>query len=293
MKKVVVVSAMLLLTLLGVRTATAVEWRIVYPRAVDETDQRNDYPLALLDTALAKTGVRYQLIPSSRTMVQGKALRQLKENRDVNLVWSMTDNQREKDLLPIRIPMTKGLIGWRVFIIHQENLASFTGITTRQQLLAKIPVQGEEWPDTKVLQTNGFNVSTIPEYMDAFPLLLMRKADFFPRSVIEVTQELQALGERSELVLEPSLAIYYPTALYYFVNKQDRNLAQLIQTGLERAIADGAFEQVFNQYFAGVLAQLNMQQRAVMSIANPSLPADTPLDKSQYWYRPNIVSELP
>jgi hypothetical protein len=180
-----------------------------------------------------------------------------------------------------------------VFIIHQDNLASFTSISSRQQLLAKTPVQGEEWPDTKVLQTNGFNVSTIPEYMDAFPLLMMRKADFFPRSVIEVTQELQALGERSELVLEPSLAVFYPTALYYFVNKQDRNLAHLIQTGLERAIADGTFEQVFNQYFGEVLEQLNMQHRAVMSLDNPSLPADTPLQKEQYWYRPTHVRELP
>lgn len=284
---------MFFIGLLSTTCVEAVTWRVVYPQAIDETDHRNDYPLALLNIALAKTGVSYQLIPSSRVMVQGKALRQLKENRDVNLVWSMTDSQREKDLLAIRIPITKGLIGWRVFIIHQDNLAVFSRINSRQQLLAKVPVQGEEWPDTKVLQTNGFNVSTIPDYTDAFPLLMSRKADFFPRSVIEVMQELDVLGDGAELVLEPSLAIHYPTALYFFVNKQDRNLAHLIQTGLERAIADGDFDAVFNRYFAEVLAKLNIQQRAVMSLNNPSLPADTPLDNANYWYRPTQVNELP
>lgn len=285
--------SMFFIGLLSTTCVEAVTWRVVYPQAIDETDHRNDYPLALLNIALAKTGVSYQLIPSSRVMVQGKALRQLKENRDVNLVWSMTDSQREKDLLAIRIPITKGLIGWRVFIIHQDNLAVFSRINSRQQLLAKVPVQGEEWPDTKVLQTNGFNVSTIPDYTDAFPLLMSRKADFFPRSVIEVMQELDVLGDGAELVLEPSLAIHYPTALYFFVNKQDRNLAHLIQTGLERAIADGDFDAVFNRYFAEVLAKLNIQQRAVMSLNNPSLPADTPLDNANYWYRPTQVNELP
>ncbi len=101
--------------------ASAALWTITYPRPLDDSDARAQYPIALLKLALDKTGVNYELRPSDRILLTGKALRQLRENREVNVVWSMTDNQREKDLTAIRVPIAKGLIGLRVFVVNQEK----------------------------------------------------------------------------------------------------------------------------------------------------------------------------
>lgn len=62
-----------------------------------------------------------------------------------------------------------------------------------------VPVQGEEWPDTKILQANGFNVFTVPEFREAYDMIKQGKGDFFPRSVIEVDAELAEEGRRSNL----------------------------------------------------------------------------------------------
>lgn len=261
-------------------------WTIIYPRPLAENDLRAEYPIALLTLALEKTGVKYKLRASDRILLQGKALRQLKENREVNVVWSVTDAQREKELLPVRIPIAKGLIGWRVFLTTKTQLGSFSQINTLRGLLSKTPVQGEEWPDTKILQANGFNVFTVPEYPEAFDILATGRANFFPRSVIEIQNELDSADISPDIVTEPRLSLYYPSAMYFFVNRGNPTLARLIQTGLQRAIDDGSFDALFESTYQETLQKLRVSKRKVFRLENPSLPKQTPLDDEALWHLP-------
>ncbi len=287
-KLTTVLAGVLLMSLSGVHVSAAT-WTITYPRPLTDNDLRAEYPIALLTLALEKTGVKYTLLPSERILLQGKALRQLKENREVNVVWSMTDAQREKELLPIRIPIAKGLIGWRVFLTTKSQLASFRAIDSKQALLSKTPVQGEEWPDTKILQANGFNVFTVPEYPQAFNILETGRASFFPRSVIEIQNELDSGELSADIVVEPRLSLYYPTAMYFFVNRGNVTLARLIETGLQRAIEDGSFDALFNSTYQETLKNLELPSRTVFELDNPAMPQHTPLEDSRLWYKPASV----
>lgn len=271
--------------------AQAALWSITYPRPIDDRDLRTEYPLALLTLALEKTGVKYSLMPSDRIMLQGKALRQLRENREVNVVWSMTDSQREKDLLPIRIPLAKGLIGWRVFLINELNEGRFYEGMSKNELLKLVPISGEEWPDTKILQANGFNVFTVPSYGNAAEVLETNKADFFPRSVMEVLNEVNVGQLPAEVKLEKNLAIYYPTALYFFVNKGNTTLARLIETGLQMAIEDGSFDALFMSTYEDSLEQLDLPHRTTIVLDNTLLPEQTPLQKGSLWYKATVDKE--
>ncbi|WP_240612696.1 amino acid ABC transporter substrate-binding protein [Alteromonas flava] len=261
----------------------AAVWNITYPRALNEGDLRNNYPVELLTLALEKTGVRYQLLSSDRIMLQGKSLRQLRENRSVNVVWSMTDEQREKDLLPIRIPIFKGLIGLRVFLIHRDKQREFNAVQSLAALQRYVPVQGEDWPDTKILQSNGFDVASATEYLDNFAMLSRFQADFFPRSVVEVMSEVGMSGVDTDIVLEQNLAIQYPAAMYYFVNRANPTLAKLLETGLRRALEDGSFDELFMQHYGGLIETFNLSNRRVFQLDNPLLSEQTPLNDSSLW----------
>ena len=239
--------------------ASGALWTITYPRPLDETDERTQYPVALLKLALDKTGVNYELKPSDRILLTGKAMRQLRENREVNIVWSMTDSQREKELTPIRIPIAKGLIGLRVFAVSTDKKSKFDNLLSLNDMRRLVPIQGEEWPDTKILQANGFNVFTVPDYREAYAMIIQGKGDFFPRSVIEINAELQAQGSSKGLHLEENFALYYPTAMYYFVSASNKILANLIETGLKRAIDDGSFEALFQSTYSPILASKTNQ----------------------------------
>lgn len=269
-----------------VTMAEAATWTITYPRPIDDSDARAQYPIALLKLALDKTGVNYELRPSDRILLTGKAMRQLRENREVNVVWSMTDSQREKELTPIRIPIAKGLIGLRVFVINQNKKAKFDDVLSLTDMRKLVPIQGEEWPDTKILQANGFNVFTVPEFREAYDMIKQGKGDFFPRSVMEVDAELEAEGRRNNFYLEPSMALYYPTAMYYFVSGSNKTLANLIETGLNRAIDDGSFDALFESTYAPILESLGIDERKIFTLENPLLPIETPLTNSALWYKP-------
>ena len=284
--KKAVIAAFALCSFVVITTAEAATWTITYPRPIDDSDARAQYPIALLKLALDKTGVNYELRPSDRILLTGKAMRQLRENREVNVVWSMTDSQREKELTPIRIPIAKGLIGLRVFVINQNKKAKFDDVLSLTDMRKLVPIQGEEWPDTKILQANGFNVFTVPEFREAYDMIKQGKGDFFPRSVMEVDAELEAEGRRNNFYLEPSMALYYPTAMYYFVSGSNKTLANLIETGLNRAIDDGSFDALFESTYAPILASLGVNERKIFTLENPLLPIETPLANSALWYKP-------
>ena len=284
--KKAVIAAVAFCSFTAASMVEAATWTITYPRPIDDSDARAQYPIALLKLALDKTGVNYELRPSDRILLTGKAMRQLRENREVNVVWSMTDSQREKELTPIRIPIAKGLIGLRVFVINENKKTKFDDVLSLTDMRKLIPIQGEEWPDTKILQANGFNVFTVPEFREAYDMIKQGKGDFFPRSVMEVDAELEVEGRRNNLYLEPSMALYYPTAMYYFVSSSNKTLANLIETGLNRAIEDGSFDALFESTYAPILASLGVNERKIFTLENPLLPIETPLTNSALWYKP-------
>jgi hypothetical protein len=243
----------------------------------------------LLALALEKTGVRYSLKPSERIMLQNKALKRLMDSRDVNVVWSVTDKQREQQLLPIRIPIYKGLIGWRLLLIRDDMPARFKYVQKLEHLIKLIPIQGRDWPDTKILQANGFNVTVDNAYGNLFNLLRRAQGDFFPRSVVEVWDEIDNPAYNTDLMVEQEIAIRYPEAMYFFVNKKSRPLASLIEKGLEIAIADGSFEQLFVQTFQGKLDRANMPNRHIFELENSFLPTATPRERKELWYDPDVL----
>jgi hypothetical protein len=259
-------------------------WAITYPRPLTDTDERSKYQIKLLALALDQTGVKYKLIPTKMVLSQDKSLKQLGENRNVNVVWSMTDKDRESRLLPIRIPIFKGLIGWRIFLVKQNRLNDFKSIETLQDLQKYKPIQGYDWPDTKILQSNGFDVNTSKSYPGLFTMLAQRQGDFFPRSLVEIWDEYDEPHLDKSIRVEPTLGIRYRTAMYYFVNKNNKTLARLLQVGLETAIENGEFDELFKKEFKTSLERANMDDRFFFEIENPLLPPATPVDRKELWY---------
>lgn len=244
-------------------------------------DARTNYPLALLRLALDHSGADYRL-EGTASMPQSRALKLMELGQSIDVVWTMTSREREAALRPIRIPIYKGLIGWRVLLINSRAATRFIGAgsDTLKQLIAG---QGHDWPDREILERNGFNVTPSPSYDGLFGMLASGRIDYFPRSVIEVLDEEQA--HRSQgLMIEPSLMFWYPTAFYFFVRPDNQRLAEEIESGLEAAIADGSFDQLFNQTHEPILKALAVNQRRMVILTNPLLPEATPQQRKKLWY---------
>jgi hypothetical protein len=209
-----------LLLALGATMVGAAE-TIFYPRPESDDDPRVEYPLRLLGLALQKSGVAFDLWASKDRMVQGRAITEVvARSGRVDIVWSMTSREREQLVLPIRIPIYKGLIGWRLPLVHRDQLNLFAGVKNLDGMRGFEAGQGHDWPDTDILRSNGLAVQTSPNYEGIFLKLKAKRFDYFPRSVAEIWAEAD-LHAGNGIVIDPWIALHYPAAFYFFVNKEN------------------------------------------------------------------------
>jgi hypothetical protein len=108
------------LLLIAFNTAAWADTLIVrHVRGESEEDARFVNKIGLLKLALLKTEKTYgpfELQKTETKMQQRRALISLAQGIYLDIVWTMTSNEREKELLPIRIPLQKGLLGHRTKI---------------------------------------------------------------------------------------------------------------------------------------------------------------------------------
>ena len=275
--------SLLLALFLAVTAASA--RTVVYPRAETNTDDRDRYPVQLLTLALRKAHSEYELKPHPVFMLQVRAMREVEQGSGLDIVWTMTSKEREQALLPIRIPIDRGLLGWRLLLVQPSAVPKFAGVTGLEQLRALRCGQGADWPDTTILRDAGLTVDESARYGDLFQKLAAGRIDYFPRSVQEIWGELEN-HQADGFVIEPTLALHYPTAMYFFVNKQRPELAADIRRGLEIALRDGSFQALFMQNFGEMLKRSKLDGRRVLELRNPLLPRETPLSDARLWYRP-------
>ncbi|WP_197490032.1 substrate-binding periplasmic protein [Rheinheimera sp. SA_1] len=250
-----------------------------YPHQI--VDPLTLYPIRLLRAALEKSGEPFALQASPVPMVQDRSLREIAAGNLVDVFWSMTSIEREQYLLPVRIPIDKGLFGWRVFLTTEKNQHLTETVQTIAQLKKLVILQGHDWPDTKILQSNKLKVITSNQYRSMFNMIATGRAELFPRSILEVWKEIAL--EKHNLRVDPRLSIYYPTALYFFVSKSQPELAKRIEKGLNQMIASGEFEQLFLEEYGADLAEAVATKRRVIYLENPFLPKETPLTRKELW----------
>lgn len=260
---------------------------VIYPREVIPNDPHWEYPLKLLELGLKKSGNSYTLRPSAKSAIlQGRAILALERgDPGLTLLWTMTDTERESKLLPIRIPIYKGLIGWRIPLVRRDRADLFKDVKSLTALRSFSAGQGHDWPDTAILKSNGLQVETSSRYASLFDMLAVGRFDYFPRSVAEIWSELETTTTQG-LTADPHVVLHYPTAFYFFVAKGNTRLASDLERGLNLAIADGSFDALFYRYHGEIIARANLKGRTVIALTNPTLPPQTPLHRAELWLNP-------
>jgi len=258
---------------------------VYYPRPESTLDKRSEYPIKLLELALQKSGRQYQLNPSPVAMQQGRALIEVgADSQLLNIMWAMTSVEREKQALPIRIPIDKGLLGWRLALVPAQDRDLMRHVQSVHDLASMTAGLGHDWPDVAIFRANGLAVSTAANYELLFRMLSDRQFQYFPRSISEVWGELDE-HRQYKLLVADHVAIHYPAPQYYFVNMGNRKLAHDLRIGLERAITDGSFDRLFHQYFDKQIARADFEHRTILELTNPLLPPETPLKRKELWFQ--------
>ncbi|NDV24658.1 ABC transporter substrate-binding protein [Desulfovibrio sp. JC022] len=250
-------------------------------------DRRSDYNLDLLKLALEKSVPEYgayELKIYELPTEQLRALRLMKNGRGIDLTWSMTSKEREKEFLPIRIPMQKGLLSHRIFLIKPENQVAFRNVNTIDDLKTYKAGQGYDWPDTAILKANGLPTTTCSQYQFCFKMLDEGRFDYFPRGVCEPWGEITE-HQDMDFTVEKTIMLRYPSPLYFFVSRNNPELAKRVEKGLRIALEDGSFDKLFYNHpmMKEAFAKARLSKRKIIDLKNPTLPPETPLEDKSLW----------
>lgn len=258
------------------------EPRVIKSQAVGNDNDK--YAFEMLQLAISYSNGKYKITSdTANDKTLARTMSEI-ESGDVDVMWTATDQEKEDRMLPIRIPLYKGLFGYRIFIINKENQSKFTNIQTLDDLKKITMGQGTSWADTKILEANGLNVVKTMKYPGLMYMVDGGRFDAFPRGVHEPWAEVTNYPKLN-LMVEPRLMLVYKMPFYLFVNKSNNSLAKDIEDGFNQAIADGSFNKHFyaNPAVQKVIENANMSSRKIFELQNPGLPPKTPVDRPELW----------
>lgn len=242
--------------------------------------------VALLKEALKKSGGDYFVAESSsELMTETRYIAEVTAG-SIDLIWTSTSVEKEKNMLPIRIPIDKGLLGYRINFISKNKRNMFSKVKTLKDLQKFTIGQGVGWGDIELYRANNLQVE-VAAYENLFAMVAANRFDLYPRGIGEVPLEVKRFGpQQPNLMVEEYLCIYYPWPYYFFVNKKKTKLRDDIEKGLKIMMEDGSFDAHFEKYYMPAVKMANLSKRNIVRIKNPLLPPNTPVNNSKLWYVP-------
>lgn len=244
---------------------------------------RHDFALKLLELALSKQGMPYQIlaVQSNEVLTESRIERMVIEG-ELDMLFISTSVERERHMIPIKEPIYRGLLGLRLLLIKPEQNENFKKIKSLKELKPYVAGHNVQWSDFAVFKENGLRVVSSTNYAALFEMLKHGRFDYFSRGVNEVWDELAQHSE--ELRVADHLMLFYPHPVYFFVGKHKPELAVALKKGLTIALQDGSYKALFQSYYAKTLEQANLTSRTMIVLKNPAVPAGTaPIDTS-WWF---------
>lgn len=246
-----------------------------------------EYRWKLLELVLAHaggTGQAVKLAPFTEDITQNRGM-QLLQSGAIDVIALGTNAEREAKMLPIRIDILRGIVGYRLLVIRaadQARMARLDEQGVRKELTFGL---NSQWADLPIMRANGLAVETSSSYENLFGMLVAGRFDAFPRGLNEAARELDERKQSyPQLAVEQGKALFFPYPVYFWVRKENTVLARRIEQGLKASLADGSFRKLFESYHATEIDMLARSKRQVIRLDNPLLPPGTPEVDTRWWW---------
>ncbi|MDX1695465.1 MAG: hypothetical protein R3208_17005 [Ketobacteraceae bacterium] len=252
-----------------------------------ELSDYEKYWQGLLRLALEKSGCRFDLSPvDGEGLTHARIIRSIRSDGLVNVAYMGTSREFEAQMRPIRIPVFRGLIGYRILMIRAQDQPLFSSISNLSEFTRYSIGQGIKWSDVQILQDAGFQVIEMP-YKSLFRALNAGRFQAISRAAHEIKPELALVRkELPGLAVEQSLILAFRQASFFFVAKDDTPLAEALEGGLNNAYDDGSFMAF---YLSSPVVQqahqiLHEPGRRLFWIENNHLTPETRDLPGKYWF---------
>ncbi|RYY76139.1 MAG: transporter substrate-binding domain-containing protein [Gammaproteobacteria bacterium] len=235
--------------------------------AYSDIGHEDYYFTHLISLALSKTEHQYgkaSLVEQSYRNID-KRLRSELHARNIDVIWSPTNEELETEFLPIKISLLKELGNYRLLLIRPEMQPEFSKVKTLNDLRQFKGGMSSQWTDAAIMEANGLPLVKAVGFSKLFKMLAAKRFDYFSRGLYQIQTEVNRYPEL-QLVIEKDLMLHYPNHVYFFVHKDNKALAERLTAGLELAMKDGSFDTLYNSIprYRWGLEELNQHRRRVI-----------------------------
>lgn len=246
-----------------------------------QVHERYYYGRQLLELALNREGIEYNIQGTQSFSMNEARGERLVISGELDIQWMSTNAERESKMIPIKIPIYRGILGLRLLLIQKERSAELSQIKSLNDLKKLTGAHGKHWADLSVYEANNLKVHALVEYEKLFKLLELGRVDYFHRGLNEIWGELKQ--HNKTLAVADGVMLFYPHPVYFFVNKYKVDLANRIEQGLLQALQDGSFKEHFLTYHSDFIEKGKLSERRVIQLKNPDLPDNTPQIDTSWW----------
>jgi hypothetical protein len=286
----ILVYALLLQTLFCFSSNIFAIETVLINNALSIQDSRYTYPKKLLQRILDVTETEFQpteVKATTNVMTRARILRELERGEQIHVMAEAPKPEWNARLLSVRIPIRKGIQGYRLFLIKKRDQAHLNAISSFDDFKRLPTGSGKEWSTTRVLEENQFNVIKGTNYEGLFGMLMHDRFTTFGRGINEVYEEFaQHELKYPELAIDEKFLLFIPLPTYFFVSPTKPELRDRIEKGLKQLIQSGEFETIFHKEFGPLIKKANLANRTTFRVSNPNLTKDDPVDNEAYWFTP-------
>jgi hypothetical protein len=231
------------------------------------------YEFGVIELALEHADGDFRLaIEEFPSMTQAR-ISSMMLNEQVDVMFTGYSVERENTFLQVDFPMTRGLLGYRVFLTQAESLSSLEQVRSLEQLKKFCIGTGSDWPDASIMEKNGFCVDRAPRDR-LWAMLANKRFDLLSRAAHEGLREIDTIQQQyPNIVLSASTVLAYPFDLFIYVNRNNERLHRILTEGLSRAYSTGDFMHHFlsNPSLRHALETLQDPDTHIIRIENPDM----------------------
>ena len=250
-------------------------------------DLRSQYNFDILHKAMQLTEPEfgeYEIKIVIRGIPSIRLRKMISKGDVINTAMVVTTPEWEKAAVPIRVPLRRGILNYRLLLINKNSLEDFSKIKTIEQLKQKTVGLRRHWSTWQTMTNLGYNVVNAFSYEAIFAMLDKGRFDYIPRGVHEIYDEISMRkNDLKNLMVEPNLALYIPAPFYVFISPHETRLIKRFQLGLNRMVEQGILKEMLNKHYAKFIKRADLKNKLILNVGNPDLPSETPLKRKELW----------
>ena len=266
--------------------------KVIYPRQEAEYNRFADL-IEMLKMALditVDTYGPYELKPSAEVLSERRIRKEIKKGSGrVTIDFNTPTKKNVEDALPVNFPPRKGILGYRLFIIHKKDIEKFKNIKTIDDIKKLRVLQGQGWNDVNVFRENGIEVVEGSNYEGLFGIINKGRVDYFSRGITEIFGEVESRKEKyKNLAIDKFIVLYYDWPYYYMLNKKNHRLKERLEAGLEMMVKDGSRDKHFEKWYGSYIKRGNLKGRTYIKLKHSLIWEGVPLHRKELWYNPEF-----